>query len=67
MTSQCCAAYGPGTGDIVYHNLMCSGSEDSLFECPRGDADVEHCSHGDDVGVICQGGKTVISCVRLGW
>ena len=51
-TSQCCAAYGRGTGDIVFYDFMCSGSEQSLFDCSLG-TNLGSCHHGDDVGVTC--------------
>lgn len=56
MTS---ADYGPGTGNIVWQDLSCFGSEDSLFDCPHEDVDVELCSHGQDVGVTCHGNKNI--------
>lgn len=52
-TSQCCALYGPGTGDIVFYDLQCSGNESSLIDCPHSSSTLGNCDHGDDVGVTC--------------
>ena len=41
-----------------FHNFSCSGSEESVFVCPRdgaiGEVDTS-CSHTFDASVICQG------------
>ena len=52
-TPQCCAAYGPGAGDILLDNLGCSGTETSLLDCPSNGIGVHNCAHSEDAGVIC--------------
>ena len=46
------AAFGQGTGLPIYlDDLMCTGSEATLFECPF---DATHnCFHFEDAGVRC--------------
>ena len=49
------ARFGQGTGPIVLNNLVCTGSEASVLDCPSdGLFNVGTCTHGDDVGVECQ-------------
>ena len=52
-TAQCCAAYGPGTGDILLDNLGCTGRETSLIDCPSNGIGNHNCAHSEDAGVIC--------------
>ena len=53
-TAQCCAAFGQGTGDILLDDLLCSGSEASLFNCPNSGIGIHNCVHSEDAGVVCQ-------------
>ena len=53
-TARCCAAFGRGTGDILLDDLGCTGTEDSLFNCPNRGIGVHNCAHSEDVGVVCQ-------------
>jgi hypothetical protein len=41
-------SYGAGSGDIWMDNVQCTGSEATLFDCPR--AIGSDCSHNEDVG-----------------
>ena len=52
---QCCAAYGPGSGNIVLDDLGCTGSEASLTVCPHSGLNNHNCAHTEDAGVICEG------------
>ncbi|XP_071479262.1 scavenger receptor cysteine-rich domain-containing protein DMBT1-like [Diadema antillarum] len=47
------AEFGPGTGPILLDNLMCRGSEISLFTCPHEGIGVHNCGHHEDAGVVC--------------
>lgn len=55
---------GSDTVGILLDDLMCSGSESSLLDCPRRDdasINMTNCDHSEDAGVICEGkGKKVI-------
>ncbi len=49
------ARFGQGTGPIALNNLVCTGGEASVLDCPSdGLFNVGSCTHGDDVGVECQ-------------
>lgn len=59
-TSLPSAAFGEGTGRIWMSDLLCGGSETSLFSCssstPLGTVESStSCSHSNDVAVRCQG------------
>ncbi|XP_053395101.1 uncharacterized protein LOC128555756 [Mercenaria mercenaria] len=48
--------FGGGFGKIWLDNVVCTGSEINVFDCPRShDRDIgEHdCGHSEDVGVTC--------------
>lgn len=47
--------YGKGYGRILFDNLMCSGNEDSLVDCPRNVIWENNCAsdHSEDAGVVC--------------
>ncbi|XP_072169528.1 scavenger receptor cysteine-rich domain-containing protein DMBT1-like [Diadema setosum] len=47
------AEFGPGTGPILLDDLMCRGSEISIFACPHGGIGVHNCGHHEDAGVVC--------------
>ena len=51
----CCSsfAFGEGTGDILFAELGCTGSESSLLECGHDASAISGCSHSEDVGIIC--------------
>merc|ERR1719250_54490 len=49
---------GGGTGPIHAGNRLCSGGEETIFDCPlqAGRSDTTGCSHSLDQGVQCTGG-----------
>ncbi|XP_048012261.1 deleted in malignant brain tumors 1 protein-like [Megalobrama amblycephala] len=47
------AHFGPGSGRIWLDNVGCSGSEPSVFNCPKLKIGEHDCKHTQDVGVIC--------------
>jgi hypothetical protein len=46
------AHFGAGTGKILLDDVKCTGSEDTLFDCPH--AAHHNCRHTEDAGVSCQ-------------
>ena len=46
------AAFGEGVGLIHLDDLMCDGTETSLFECTFNPT--HNCAHTEDVGVNCK-------------
>ena len=46
-------AFGPGTGPIQLDGFTCNGTESRLDQCANINVGVNDCSHGEDVGVIC--------------
>ena len=51
------AAYGEGSGTIFMDNVMCTGSEITLLQCPH--TSDHNCVHSDDASVVCQPCKFV--------
>ena len=47
------AHFGRGSGAIVLDDVRCTGTEDSLVECPF-DRSTADCTHSEDAGVRCQ-------------
>ncbi|XP_052233334.1 lysyl oxidase homolog 3-like [Dreissena polymorpha] len=45
--------YGVGRGPIFY--LHCSGSEQSINNCPRSQYNSSGCTHSNDIGLMCVG------------
>ena len=60
------AFFGQGTGPIWLDDLLCTGNEQRLVDCPvstGGIGMVDFCNgHADDAGVTCQERKC-FSCV----
>ena len=52
-TGQRSATYGQGTGPILLDQVMCTGNETSLFDCPRNPIGQHNCFHSEDAGVTC--------------
>ena len=51
--------FGLGTGGILLENLVCRGDEVMLINCSHSGLGVHRCSHREDVGVACLGGKPI--------
>ena len=45
------AYFGFGSGDIVFDDVQCTGSEMTLLECPASTDN--NCFHNEDAGVVC--------------
>ncbi|XP_039455814.1 macrophage receptor MARCO [Oreochromis aureus] len=43
----------PGSGKIWLDELRCTGAEDDIFDCPRGQIGVNDCNHNEDAGLHC--------------
>jgi len=49
------AFFGEGTGPIVLDNLLCTGGESRLVDCPANPNFLLNCDHSQDAGVRCLG------------
>lgn len=47
------SVYGSGNGSIILDNVVCDGSEESLFLCSHNVLFDTNCGHSEDVAVIC--------------
>ena len=54
------AAYGGGSGKILFDNLDCFGNESDIEDCPHNGLGVHNCIHDEDAGVICQSNNTAL-------
>ena len=54
------AMFGQGTGTIWLDNIQCTGSEIALTNCTASSTGVNTCTHAQDAGVRCPGGKATI-------
>ena len=59
------AYYGPGTGHILLDDLICNGTEPSLFDCNHDGIGVHDCDHSEDASVRCQGNIICIHIILL--
>ena len=48
------AAFGQGEGLIFRDEVQCTGSENTLDECPANDLGAHNCGHREDASVVCQ-------------
>ena len=51
------ARFGAGSDPIWLSKVSCTGSESELAECRHGGLGGHDCSHDEDAGVVCDGGK----------
>ncbi|KAL5021757.1 hypothetical protein ScPMuIL_000912 [Solemya velum] len=56
--------FGEGKGEIWLDEVSCNGSENRLQDCKHGRFGVDHCDHGQDVGLACLG-QQLIWDIRL--
>ena len=55
LAAKMSAAFGLGKGKIWMSYVRCRGNEKSLTQCDHHSED--HCSHSEDVGVVCMTGN----------
>lgn len=58
MVVPCCQVFGKGTGRIWLDNVKCLGREPSITMCSNSGWGNTHCSHDQDVSVICKTKET---------
>lgn len=46
-------SFGPGSGPIILHDVTCSGSEYSLFECGYQVLETSNCAYYQTAEVTC--------------
>lgn len=39
---------------VAIYDINCTGSEDTIAECPHNALDVRNCHHREDASVVCQ-------------
>ena len=68
------SVFGQGSGQIWLNSVPCTGSEDSLYECPGYFDQWEGtpgCDHSGDAGVICTNGiysnKQLLYLYKMIW
>ena len=47
--------FSAGSGPILFSELACIGNESIITECHHLLTGVHHCTHSEDVGVVCEG------------
>ena len=47
------AYFGQGSGAVVLDDVQCTGTEETLVDCPYSNSTLD-CTHSDDAGVRCQ-------------
>ena len=41
-------------------DVVCTGTEASLFDCPNSGLNIHNCGHSEDAGVVCMGTKDLV-------
>lgn len=49
------AFFGSGVGRIWMDEVQCTGTEESLVNCPANPIGTHNCGHHKDAGVVCRG------------
>ncbi|CAL8393814.1 unnamed protein product [Arctogadus glacialis] len=47
--------FGAGSGPIWLDNVVCTGEEDAITQCPHQNYAENNCGHSEDVGIVCLG------------
>ena len=50
--------FGAGSGPIWLDNVVCTGEEDAITQCPHQSYGENNCGHSEDVGIVCLGKQT---------
>ncbi|XP_035259237.1 scavenger receptor cysteine-rich type 1 protein M130-like [Anguilla anguilla] len=56
------AAFGQGEGQVWAEEIRCRGNESHISFCPKAPSQNQHCSHGNDVGLVCFGKSLLCTC-----
>eukprot|EP00057_Strongylocentrotus_purpuratus_P035138 XP_797846.3 PREDICTED: soluble scavenger receptor cysteine-rich domain-containing protein SSC5D [Strongylocentrotus purpuratus] len=59
------ARFGQGSGPIWLDDVMCSGEETDLADCPHQAFGTNNCGHYEDAGAVCSFTGTSAPTVRL--
>ncbi|KAK3087601.1 hypothetical protein FSP39_008130 [Pinctada imbricata] len=59
------AAYGQGTGTILFDDVVCIGTESNLGQCKYNGLGLSNCDHSEDAGVRCNAAGTVTTNVQV--
>ncbi|XP_041475670.1 deleted in malignant brain tumors 1 protein-like [Lytechinus variegatus] len=59
------ATFGAGGGEILFDDVDCKGTEDTIADCFHRGIGVNNCNHGSDAGVVCfRGGMIIQSAIQ---
>ena len=57
--------FGPGQGIVWIDNVICTGQEEHIIDCPHLGPLDNDCGHDEDVGVICTEQDGAVFCWPL--